>query len=200
MGLTEKELAMSRLKELISGPPVHERRLEIRTYPAEEGRVVVEGWLRDERLVDGYHWNGGIRPAGIVHHMCVRMLVGGLPLTILDAEAEMPGTPHEMCPTTAETVQKIVGLPIVSGYSEEVRRRLGGTAGCTHLTHLIVVMGPAALHGFWTQASTREHKPPKSWDDWLGKDYVINSCQLWAEDGPLMKMAKEFFDKNSQEK
>ncbi|MFH1138371.1 MAG: DUF2889 domain-containing protein [Pseudomonadota bacterium] len=186
---------MSRLTELITGPPVHERRLEIKTFPANDGQVLVEGWLRDERLVDGFHWNGGARPAGTVHWMCVRLLVGNWPLKILDAEAEMPGVPHEMCPTTLDSVQKIVGLPIVSGYSEEVRRRLGGVAGCTHLTHLIVVMGPAALHGLWTQASTQKTPPPRSWEEMPGRPYLVNSCKLWAEDGPLLRLAKEFFDK-----
>jgi len=42
---------MATLKELIKGAPVHERKLELRSYPLEDGRLIVEGWLRDERLV-----------------------------------------------------------------------------------------------------------------------------------------------------
>jgi len=64
---------MSRLKELIKGTPVHERRLELRTYPLENNQLIVEGWLRDERLVQGFHWNGEPRNPGVVHLMCVRM-------------------------------------------------------------------------------------------------------------------------------
>ena len=93
---------MSRLKDLIREAPVHERRLTFKTYPLENDRVIVEGWLRDERFAAGFHWNGQSRPPGVVHWMCVRLLVGGWPLSILDAEAEMPGVPHELCPTTLE--------------------------------------------------------------------------------------------------
>jgi hypothetical protein len=101
---------MNRLKELIKGTPVHERRLELRTYPLENDQLIVEGWLRDERLIQGFHWNGERRQPGVVHLMCVRMLIGGWPVTILDAEAEMSETPHELCPSTLEGVKKIIGL------------------------------------------------------------------------------------------
>ncbi|MFZ0450870.1 MAG: DUF2889 domain-containing protein [Desulfatiglandaceae bacterium] len=190
---------MTRLRDLIQNTPVHERRLEFRTYPLEGDRLIVEGWLRDERLVPGYHWNGKSRPTGVVHWMCVRLLVGGWPVTILDAEAEMPDIPHELCPTTLESVKRIVGLSIVSGYSEEVHRRLGGVQGCAHLTHLIVTMGPAALHGYWTQQS-RERRPiPRSLDEFQGLTTLINSCKLWKEDGPLMQMIRETLERHEKE-
>jgi hypothetical protein len=85
---------MGNLKNLIHGEPVHERRLELRTYPLEEDKIVVEGSLKDDRLRKGYHWDGRPRPKGTVHWMCVRLLVGGWPLTILDAEADMSHRCH----------------------------------------------------------------------------------------------------------
>ena len=182
---------MSRLKNLITEDAVHERRIEVRTYPAKDDRVVVEGWLRDERFCQNFHWSGKERQPGIVHHMCVRMLVGDWPLTILDAEAEMPGVPESLCLETKNSVEKIIGMKIVGGYSDEVRRRLGGVKGCTHLSHLIVVMGPAALHGFWAQAMRRPQPVPESVDKIPGLELLVNSCQLWAEDGPFLEMIKQ---------
>lgn len=186
---------MSRLKDLIRESPVHERRLEFRTYPLEDGRLLVEGWLRDERLIPGYYWNGRQRPPGVVHWMCVRLLVGGWPPSILDAEAEMPEVPHELCPGTLESVKKVIGLCIVSGYSEEVHKRLGGIQGCAHMTHLITVMGPAALHGYWTHYSRHRRPPPRSLEEIAGLSYLINSCKLWKEDGPMMDMIRTELEK-----
>ena len=191
---------MSRLKALIHNAPVHERHLEFRTYPLEDERLIVEGWLKDERLVPGYHWNGKSRPTGVVHWMCVRLLVSGWPVTILDAEAEMPDIPHELCPTTLESVKRIVGLSIISGYSEEVHRRLGGVQGCAHLTHLIVTMGPAALHGYWTQISRQRRPIPRSLDEFLGLPQLMNSCKLWREDGPFMQMIQEALETQNEKK
>jgi Protein of unknown function (DUF2889) len=190
---------VTRLKDLIRNTPVHERRIEFRTYPLEDDRLIIEGWLRDERLVPGYHWNGELRPTGVVHWMCVRLLVGGWPVTILDAEAEMPDIPHELCPTTLESVKRIVGLSIVSGYSEEVHRRLGGVQGCAHLTYLIVTMGPAALHGYWTQESRRRRPVPRSLDAFQGLTTLVNSCRLWKEDGPMMQMIRTTLERGEEE-
>jgi hypothetical protein len=188
---------MSKLKELIREVPVHERRLTFKTYPLENDRVMVEGWLKDERLVPGFHWNGRSRPPGVVHWMCVRLLVGGRPLSILDAEAEMPGVPHELCPTTMESVKKVVDIPIVSGYTDEVKRRLGGVEGCAHLMHLILAMGPAALHGYWAQRSRTQRPVPRSMDEVPGLSLLINSCQLWRDDGPMIQMIREALEENS---
>jgi hypothetical protein len=182
---------MSTLKELIRENPVHERTLTIRTYPLNEEQVIVEGWLRDERLIFGYHRDGSARPPGVVHWMGVRLLLGGRPITILDAEAEMPTVPHQLCPTVADTVKKIIGLPIVSGFSDQVRKRLAGVEGCSHMMHLILAMGPATLHGYWAHQSRKPHPVPKSFEEIQGLSYLINSCQLWREDGPLIQAIKE---------
>ncbi|MEW6261967.1 MAG: DUF2889 domain-containing protein [Thermodesulfobacteriota bacterium] len=181
---------MSDLKSLIKGNPIHERRLELRSYPLEDGRLLVEGWLRDERLVNIFHWSGQERPPGVVHWMVVRLLIGGWPIAIQDAEAEMPGVPHELCRETLDSVKKVIGLPIVSGYSEEVRRVLGGAAGCNHLTHLITVMGPAALHGLWTWLAREPRALPDDFDKIPGLKYLLNSCRLWDENGYFVRMIK----------
>ena len=181
---------MTPLKELIQDAPVHERKLELRSYPLEDGRIIVEGWLRDERLVDGFHWNGLPREPGVVHWMCIRFLVGGWPLTILEAEGEMPNVPHDRCPTTLEGIKRAVGIKIVAGYSEQIRKIFGGVRGCNHMTHLMMVMGTAALHGYWTQHSRKPRPVPRSLEEFEALPQLVNSCALWGEDGPIMKDLK----------
>jgi hypothetical protein len=189
---------MPNLKDLVQqSKHVHERKIEVRSYPQPDGNLVVEGWLRDERKVPIHHWSGNMVGPGVVHHMAVRLLIGGWPIRILEAEAEMPGIPREMCIQTQETVQNVVGVSIVSGYSDEIKKRLGGIKGCTHLTHLIVVMGPAALHGFWTHAARNPMPQPKSLEEVPGLSLLVNSCQLWAENGPFMTSIKEEIERRT---
>jgi hypothetical protein len=182
---------MSRLKDLLSGPPVHQRQIEIRTVPLDSRQIVVEGWLTDNRLMTGYHWDGRPRPPEVVHRIGVRFLVGGWPPAILEAEADLAEIPHELCLTVADTVGKMVGVSVAAGFSEQVRRRLGGVEGCSHLTHLILAMGPAILHGFWAQHSRQPRPTPKTRDEVQGLPYLINSCRLWREDGPLLQLMDE---------
>jgi hypothetical protein len=192
---------MGSLKDLTQNSPVHERNLKITTYPVGEGRVIVEGWLRDERLVKGFHWDGRERSPGVVHWMCVRFLVGGWPVSILDAEAEMRAIPHDLCPTVADSVKRIIGVPIVSGFSSKVRKRMGGVEGCAHLTSLIVAMGPAALHGYWTEQSRRPRPLPRTMEEFPGLQLLTNSCYLWREGGPLLdRVRKTIEDTGKEEK
>jgi hypothetical protein len=181
----------SRLKNLIKEAPVHERLIEVRSYPLGEDQLIVEGRLRDERLIQGYDWNGEQCSPGIIHLMSVRLLVGDWPVTIFDAEAEMEEIPHRLCPTILEGVKKLIGLQIMSGYGEKVNNLLGGIRGCNHLTYLIVSMGTAALHGYWTSYSRIRHPIPRSLDEFTGLSNLINSCKLWKEDGPIIKEIKD---------
>ena len=190
---------MSRLKKLIQDAPVHERRLQLRTYPAKDGCFIAEGWLFDERLAPGFHWDGRLRSPGRIHRMCARLLVGNRPLTILDAEAEMPGVPFELCLTTTESLQKIIGVKIVSGYSDRIREILGGIEGCAHLTYLVVALGPAALHGYWTHQSRSNRPAPRSVDEFPGLEFLIDSCRLWRKDGPRIQMIREALEKQEKD-
>ena len=186
---------MPQLKQMIQGPPVHERKIDIRSYPAGEQQIIVEGWLTDDRRVEGFHWDGRRRPPGVVHRLGIRLLVGGWPLTIQEAEAEMLEIPHELCRTLEDSLNKIVGLTIAAGFSDRVRRLLGGLEGCSHLTHLLLAMAPAILHGFWTQLSRQPRPVPRSIEEFQGLSYLVNSCRLWSEDGPLLQMIRETIEK-----
>ena len=164
---------MGRLKKRLSGSPVHQRKIEIHTYSLENQQLIVEGRLTDDRLVTGYHWDGRPRPPGVVHRMIIRLLIGDWPPTVLEAEAEMLDIPHELCTTVEDSIQKVVGVSVSAGFSDQIRQRLGGIAGCSHLTHLILAMGPAVLHGYWTQHSRQPRPVPKRWTKF--KDCLCSS-------------------------
>ena len=128
--------------------------------------------------------------------MCVRMVIGGSPVSIIDAEAEMPGgVPHELCRTTLDSVKEIIGLSITSGFSEEVHKRLGGRKGCNHLTSLILAMGTASLHGYWINKLRKRPPVYRSMDDFREQNKVVNSCKLWTEDGLMMQKLRKAIEK-----
>ncbi len=173
---------------------VHQRVLDMSTYALDDERVVVEGTLRDERFRPIYELSGQRSEKGVIHHMIIRLLIGGTPLRILDAEAEMPHIPVPLCLTTRESVRKVVGLKIKSGFGARVHKLIGGVQGCAHLTHLLVVMVQEALHGYWTHKMRKPEPPPASLEDVEGLSYLLNSCSLWREDGPIMQEIREFIE------
>ncbi|SPD72306.1 conserved hypothetical protein [uncultured Desulfobacterium sp.] len=188
---------MNSLKDLIKDGPVHQRRLEFSTYALTDDRIIVEGLLKDDRFVPRYHLDGNVSPPGKVHRICVRLLMGGWPLSILDAEAQMEVVPHEQCPSTEETVKKVVGLTITHGYGDKVIERIGGVKGCAHMVQLIIAMGNASLHGYWSHR-LRKHSPlPGSLKEIPELDYVIGSCLLWNEGGPLIQKIQTALDQQN---
>jgi len=182
---------MAKLKKLIKDAPVHKRQLEFKTFALENDRIIVEGWLKDDRYVPRYHLDGSVSPPGKVHRICVRLLLGGWPLSILDSEAELSVVPYDECTTIQDTVKEIIGLTITHGYSDKVLERLGGIKGCTHMVHLIVAMGNAALHGYWSHRLRNRRPLPDTPEEIPELDYVMDSCRMWEKDGALMQKVRD---------
>jgi hypothetical protein len=172
--------------------------VKIRSYCLDKDRLIVEGILRDNLLISGYRWDGVRRPPGVVHRIIVRIMLAGWPLEILDAEAEMPKIPHELCPTTQDSVRRIIGVKIAHGFTSEVRKRLGGTRGCAHMTYLVTAMGPAAMHGYWTMKSRDPRPIPKSIEEFTELPSLMNSCALWGKDGPIVRQLREKIERRSK--
>jgi hypothetical protein len=183
---------MSLAEATVKENRIHQRVLDMSSYALDDDTIVVEGTLRDESFRPVYELSGQKRDAGVIHHMVIRLLIGGTPLRILDAEAEMPHIPMPLCLTTQESVKKIIGLKIKSGFGEKVHKLIGGVKGCAHLTHLLIVMVQEALHGYWTHKMRKPEPAPPSLEEIEGLSYLLNSCNLWREDGPIMEEIKDF--------
>jgi hypothetical protein len=185
---------MTSIKEMIRSDPIHSRMMEFKTYALEDDRVIVRGRLTDERFQAFYNLEGRVRDKGVVHDMVIYLLVGGRPLSVLEADAEMAQVPRELCTATRESIRRIVGLEIKSGFGEKVHRLIGGVQGCAHLTHLLVVMAQAAVHGHWTHKMRRPRPTPRTMDEIEELSYLIDSCALWKADGPIVREIKEIVD------
>jgi hypothetical protein len=168
---------------------IHNRNMDILTYSCEnENSIVVEGRLKDDRLVNYYVVGGEQKPPGTIHHMVIRMLVTGPTLTISDIEAEMLEIPREQCPEIACCVKKIKGINIAPGMTEKVKKLLSGVNGCAHLTHLLLTMASAAVQGYWTNRAQHPIPNPKPDDPII--QFLLDTCHVWRKDGPLVEQMK----------
>ena len=181
---------MGSLKDLITGQPIHSRSIDMKTYALDDGTILVEGWLREDRFQPVYDLTGQKIEAGPVHHMAIRLKLGGAPLTILDAEAEMVHVPLDFCRGTLETIQKVVGLEIRAGFKKKVRALMGKEQGCVHLNHLLTVMSQAAFQGYVTHRRRKRQPVAESLEAVEGLDALLGSCRAWAHDGPKVNRLK----------
>jgi len=174
---------MADLKEL-KGEVVQKRTIKVQTFAVDEKRVIVEGVLEDTRPIETYTITNEVREPGRLHGITARLLIGEMPARILDAEAEMNKVPMPGCTEAIGSVKKLKGMPIVYGFSKEVKDRLDGTEGCNHLTSLILAMGSAAVQGMAAHRGRRP-APPEARTALI--EYIKNTCCVWAEEGDLYK-------------
>lgn len=174
------------LSEIIHGKPkLHTRDIRLSTYHHEASDIIVEGTLIDHSHAKIFDIAGKIREPGIIHHMVVRLLIKGDPLRIERVEVEMRQVPMDECRSViVDTVEKVTGLKVRTGYSNTIRKTIGGKNGCAHLAHLMTVMGQEIVHGWLTHKRGRKAPLPADMENISGKEYVLNSCRMWAEGGP----------------
>jgi hypothetical protein len=142
--------------------PLHRRRIEITGYKREDGLFDIEGHLVDAKDLP-FPVGGVLRaPGEPVHDMWLRIAVDR-EFRIVEAEARTDGMPYPgTCDGIAPAYAKLVGLTIGPGYLRYVKERLGGLAGCTHLTELAGSLATAAYQTFAGQGVLPpDRKPPQ---------------------------------------
>ncbi|MHB9098100.1 MAG: DUF2889 domain-containing protein [Syntrophales bacterium] len=172
------------------GKKVHTRTIEVTTCDYDGQRMIVEGFLRDERFQESHTITGETVPGGVVHHMAIRLLVNCSNLVIEDIDVEQMTVPRGVCRETIDCLAPIKGLTITRGFTAKVKKLAGGNKGCTHLVELIQAMAPAVFQGFGAHQSQK----PSTFDPDRAQmimQYLVNTCRVWREDGPFVEMFKK---------
>lgn len=164
---------------------VHTRSINITTYLTGEDSIMVEGVLKDDRLCRTYLLSTGkeIEP-GVVHHFTIRLFISGPGLVIDGVEVDMSHAPREDCLQTKDSLKPLVGRAIASGFTQWVKKNLGGPKGCSHLNALVISMASAAIQGFWSARTSRKLDLKKATSG-MSAQFLIDTCWVWRSDGPL---------------
>src|SRR4030065_1797144 len=112
---------------------LHARSIEISTYEYEEQKIIVEGFLKDDRFQESRIITGEKFPSGVIHHMAIRLLVNCSNMVIEDIDVELISVPRAICRESLECLAPIKGLAITKGFTAKVKKLAGGKKGCTHL-------------------------------------------------------------------
>jgi hypothetical protein len=170
---------------------IHTRVVECRGFRREDGLWDIEGHITDVKTYAfGNHFRGEI-PAGTpVHDMWLRLTVDDQ-LTIHEIEAVTEASPYKVCPNVAPNFARLKGLRIRPGFQAEVRRRLGGTEGCTHLVELLVPVATTAYQTVFPyrerQRREQEKAEGKPRERPSRRPPLLDTCHAFASDGELVK-------------
>jgi hypothetical protein len=172
------------------GKKLHSRNIEIATYDYDGQRIIVEGFLKDDRFQESHVATGEKFPGGVIHHLAIRLLVNCSNFLIEDVDIDMISVPRKVCRESIDCLAPIKGLTITKGFTSKVKKLAGGNKGCTHLVELLLAMAPAVFQGFGAHQSQK----PSDLDPDQAKmisQFLVNTCRAWREDGPLVETLKK---------
>ena len=159
------------------------RNLTLDMYIDNNRRLHAHGRLMDDRSIPFKAFEGGTTPPGCFHDLEARMVIDLKTFEILDISVSFHRFPYSGCPGVAAVYGQLKGVRVASGYTKKVLSLAGGTRGCAHLTHLIVVMGPAIVQGAFTALAAEDPglAGAPGFSQAQMEDYFHCSCHVWKK-------------------
>ena len=160
------------------------RDISFKALKSDEGRLNIEGTLRD------------VRQGEPLRHIIIRAEVDLVDGRIHSLEGEMPRITYEECHESLKVLEKLVGECIAPGFTEKVRSVVRSPEGCTHLSVLVTNLGHVSVQGRASMVTTLfedvgdAREVIRQQAEALG---LPGSCYTWREEGPMMKRWREEF-------
>ena len=126
----------------------HTRSITVQAFSRDDGLWDVEARLTDMKTRD-VELAAVVRKVGEpIHDMTLRVTID-TSLRVVAASAISEAVPYPgSCENITPDYGQLVGLNLLNGFYREVRQRLSGVSGCTHLTELASVLPTAAVQAF----------------------------------------------------
>lgn len=161
---------------------IHTRKIEIHGFEREDGLWEIDAHLKDTKNYDfPNQFRGTIKAGEPVHDMSLRITVNDT-FVIQGIQAISEGTPFAICPEATAAYEQLKGLRITSGWGKQLKERIRGIKGCTHLSALL---NETATVAFQTIFPIRHRGKPS--EPAAAKPELLNSCYALASDRDVVK-------------
>lgn len=161
---------------------LHHRLYDFRGYRRRDGLWDIEGRLVDSKAYSfPNEFRGTIEAGEPLHDMSLRLTIDE-DFKVHDIEATMDGTPYGVCPSITPNFKKMIGATIGRGWRLEIRSRVGGTQGCTHLVEMLTALATVAYQTLYpTRAANKKERPSE------GRPGLVDTCHAYRSDGEIVK-------------
>lgn len=157
----------------------HRRSLVFDAFAEGDDDIRIVGRLRDERP-----WARVATDLPIIHDIELAVTISRADFTVVAVAVDFHVYPHAECVDIAEAYQSLVGLRVGRGWTNALRERVGGPAGCTHLRELARAMGPVLLQAAFSARRFEEagrEPDPEVLRPLL--PLLTDTCHVWAAGG-----------------
>ncbi|MCF8198501.1 MAG: DUF2889 domain-containing protein [Sulfuritalea sp.] len=167
---------------------VHTRQIICRAFRRKNGLLDIEATLSDVKGQEvKFRSRPSVQVGETMHRMSVTLTIDS-DYTIQDVKAETEQAPWAMCGGTDPAYRGLIGLRIGAGFSQQVRKVMGGTHGCTHVTELVLQAANTYMQASWPDRIARQmevDQDPRKWPDTSTLTF-LNHCHAWREDGETL--------------
>lgn len=166
---------------------IHTRQIHFAGYEREDGLFDIEAHMTDTKTYAFQNkWRGSIEPGDPLHEMRLRVTINDQ-FEIVDIEAATDNSPFSICPSIAPAYKQLIGVTMGVGWRRNIRERLGGTRGCTHLTELLFPMATVAIQTIRPLQNHRRRMADSESSHYAGKPFVLNTCHAWHESSEIVQ-------------
>lgn len=170
------------LSPAVPRKPIHQRHINCMGYQRDDGHWDIEGHLVDTKSYTFENkWRGSIEPKTPLHEMWLRITVND-ELEVLNAQAFTQYSPYPECPHFPDRLALLVGIKIAPGWTNAVRKKLGGSNGCTHITELLGRVANVAFQTVMPLVHNHDERSLAS-----RKPRIIDSCHALKSNGDVVK-------------
>ena len=171
------------LPEPAQRDPIHLREIRCRGFRRADGLWDIEGRMTDTKAY-GFdsRYRGRVEPGMPVHDMHMRITLDEQ-LEIRAIEVASDATPFPNCAEIESAYATLVGTRLRPGWTRLLKDRLGGVAGCTHLTRLAQELAVVALQTIMPLKSRDEAVT----EGMKSKPAHLDGCHALATDGPIVR-------------
>jgi hypothetical protein len=177
-------LPLPHARELVTS-----RKITAEGYLRDDGLMDIEGHLVDVRGYDlNNEWRGTVKQGDPAHEMWVRLTVDDA-LVIREVAGSTDAAPYPTCREVLPNLERLVGLNVSGGFKKQVRERIGGTEGCTHIIALIEAISSVAVHAL---AGKRRDQGRDAMLGTYGtrdaaRHPLVDTCRSYAADSVIVK-------------
>lgn len=126
----------------------HSRHIDVQIFARGNGLWEVDAVITDVKTRDADLANGVRKAGDPIHDMLLRLVIDEA-FNVLEAGSQTRAMPYPgECDNHGDAYANLAGLNLMKGFRRAVHERLGGVAGCTHLTELTQVLPTAVVQAF----------------------------------------------------
>ncbi|HLL13264.1 MAG TPA: DUF2889 domain-containing protein [Rubrivivax sp.] len=159
----------------------HRRQIDVQVFSRGDGLWEVDATLTDSKT-RAANMADGLRPAGTpIHDMLLRLVVNER-FDILEAGSQTRWMPYPgRCGEHGDVYGRLVGLNLLQDFRKQLRSRVGGVLGCTHITELAQVLPTAVV-----QAFAGEVLDTRGDAEGASRPFQIDRCHALRRDGDVV--------------